>query len=75
MNITDDLQAAADNKPVRSYWKTMAIRVEHHNQIKDMDDYYKISMSNVLSIILKKSYTEFLMEESQKIKERKENDK
>jgi len=74
MTITDELQSAADNRPVRSYWKTMAIRVEHHNQIKDMADYYKISMSQVLNIILKK-YTEFLMEESQKIKERKENDK
>ena len=75
MSITDELQAASDNTPVRSYWKTMAIRNEHHNQIKDMADYYKISMSQVLNIILKKSYTEFLMEESQKIKERKENDK
>ena len=75
MNITDDLQAAADNRPVRSYWKTMAIRVEQHNQIKDMADYYKISMSQVLNIVLKKSYTEFLMEESKKIKEREENDK
>ena len=75
MSITDELQAASDNTPVKSYWKTMAIRVEHHNQIKDMADYYKISMSQVLNIILKKSYTEFLMEESQKIKERKENDK
>ena len=75
MNITDDLQAASDNRPVRSYWKTMAIRVYHHNQIKDMADYYKISMSQVLNIVLKKSYTEFLMEESKKIKEREENDK
>ena len=40
-----------------------------------MADYYKISMSQVLNIILKKSYTEFLMEESKKIKEREENDK
>ena len=75
MSITDELQAASDNTPVRSYWKTMAIRNEHHNQIKDMADYYKISMSQVLNIILKKSYTEFLMEESKKIKEREENDK
>ena len=75
MSITNELQSAADNKPVRSYWKTMAIRVEHHRQIQDMADYYKISMSQVLEIILKKSYTEFVMEESEKIKEREKNDK
>ena len=75
MSITNELQSAADNRPVRSYWKTMAIRVEHHRQIKDMADYYKISMSQVLEIILKKSYTEFVMEESEKIKEREKNDK
>ena len=40
-----------------------------------MADYYKISMSDVLNIILKKSYTEFVMEESEKIKEREKNDK
>jgi len=75
MSITNELQSAADNKPVRSYWKTMAIRVEHHRQIQDMADYYKISMSQVLEIILKKSYTEFVMEESEKIKESEKNDK
>ena len=75
MSITNELQSAADNRPVRSYWKTMAIRVEHHKQIQDMADYYKISMSQVLEIILKRSYTEFVMEESEKIKEREKNDK
>ena len=75
MSIANELQSAADNRPVRSYWKTIAVRVEHHNQIKDMADYYKISMSDVLNIILKKSYTEFVMEESEKIKEREKNDK
>jgi len=75
MSITNELQSASDNRPVRSYWKTMAIRVEHHRQIQDMADYYKISMSQVLGIILKKSYTEFVMEESEKIKEREKNDK
>ena len=75
MSITNELQSASDNRPVRSYWKTIAVRVEHHNQIKDMADYYKISMSQVLEIILKKSYTEFVMEESEKIKEREKNDK
>ena len=75
MSIANELQSAADNRPVRSYWKTIAVRVEHHNQIKDMADYYKISMSQVLEIILKKSYTEFVMEESEKIKEREKNDK
>ena len=75
MSIANELQSAADNRPVRSYWKTMAIRVEHHKQIQDMADYYKISMSQVLEIILKRSYTEFVMEESEKIKEREKNDK
>ena len=75
MTITNELQSVADNLPEKASWKTMAVKHEHHRQLKDMADYYKISMSQVLNIILKKSYTEFLMEESQKIKERKENDK
>ena len=53
----------------------MAVRDENHKQIKDMADYYRIPIAQVLSIIIKKSYTDFVMEESQKIKERKENDK
>jgi hypothetical protein len=53
----------------------MAVKHEHHRQLKDMADYYKIPITQVLSIIVKKSYTEFVMEESEKIKERKANDK
>ena len=75
MSITNELQSAADNLPDRVSWKTMAVKHEHHRQLKDMADYYKIPITQVLSIIVKKSYTEFVMEESEKIKERKENDK
>jgi hypothetical protein len=53
----------------------MAVRHENHKQIKDMADYYRIPIAQVLSIIIKKSYTDFVMEESEKIKERKANDK
>ena len=75
MTITNELQSVADNTPEKASWKTMAVRDENHKQIQDMADYYKISMSQVLEIILKKSYTEFVMEESEKIKEREKNDK
>jgi|TARA_R100000482_G_C4983957_1_gene84541 hypothetical protein len=75
MTITNELQSVADNLPEKASWKTMAVRHENHRQIKDMADYYKIPIAQVLSIIIKKSYTDFVMEESEKIKERKANDK
>ena len=75
MTITNELQSVADNTPEKASWKTMAVRTENHKQIKDMADYYRIPIAQVLSTIIKKSYTDFVMEESEKIKERKQNDK